>query len=46
MAKLNPIGFSTRTFKATANIHVDKQIMDAIEARGYLRKKSPMCFKG
>lgn len=39
MAKLNPIGFSKRTFASTSNIHVNKQIMDAIESRGYLRKE-------
>lgn len=45
MAKLNPIGFSKRTFKATVNIHVDKQIMDAIESRGYLRKEIAHVFQ-
>lgn len=39
MAKLNPIGFSKRTFASTSKISVDKQIMDAIESRGYLRKE-------
>ena len=45
MAKLNPIGFSKRTFAATAKIHVDKQIMDAIESRSYLRKKIARVFQ-
>lgn len=45
MAKLNPIGFSARTFKATVKIHVDKQIMDAIESRGYLRKEIARVFQ-
>lgn len=45
MAKLNPIGFSKRTFAATVNIHVDKQIMDAIESRGYLRKEIARVFQ-
>lgn len=45
MAKLNPIGFSKRTFAATARIHVDKQIMDAIESRGYLRKEIARVFQ-
>lgn len=45
MAKLNPIGFSKRTFAATAKIHVDKQIMDAIESRGYLRKEIASVFQ-
>lgn len=44
MAKLNPIGFSKRTFKSTSKIHVDKQIMDAIESRGYLRKEIARVF--
>lgn len=45
MAKLNPIGFSKRTFVATGRIHVDKQIMDAIEKRGYLRKEIARVFQ-
>lgn len=45
MAKLNPIGFSKRTFAATSNIHVYKQIMDAIESRGYLRKEIARVFQ-
>lgn len=44
MAKLNPIGFSKRTFAATAKISVDKQILDAIESRGYLRKEIARVF--
>lgn len=45
MAKLNPIGFSKRTFAATAKIQVDKQILDAIESRGYLRKEIARVFQ-
>lgn len=45
MAKLNPIGFSQRTFASTSKIHVDKQIMDAIESRGYLRKEIARVFQ-
>lgn len=45
MAKLNPIGFSKRTFAATAKIHVDKQILDAIESRGYLREEIARVFQ-
>lgn len=45
MAKLNPIGFSKRTFALTSKIHVDKQIMDAIESRGYLRKEIARVFQ-
>lgn len=45
MAKLNPIGFSKRTFAATSKVHVDKQILDAIESRGYLRKEIARVFQ-
>lgn len=45
MAKLNPIGFSKRTFVATGKVHVDKQILDAIESRGYLRKEIARVFQ-
>lgn len=45
MAKLNPIGFSKRTFAATAKIHVDKQILDATESRGYLRREIARVFQ-
>ena len=45
MAKLNPIGFSKRTFAATGNVHVDKQILDAIESRGYLRREIARVFQ-
>lgn len=45
MAKLNPIGFSKRTFASTSKIYVDKQIMDAIESRGYLRKEISRVFQ-
>ena len=45
MAKLNPIGFSKRTFVATGGIHVDKQILTAIESRGYLRKEIARVFQ-
>lgn len=45
MAKINPIGFSERTFKATVKIHVDRQILEAIESRGYLRKEIARVFQ-
>ena len=45
MAKLNPIGFSKRTFAATGGIHVDKQILTAIESRGYLLKEIARVFQ-
>lgn len=44
MAKLNPIGFSKRTFAAAGRIHVDKQILNAIESRGYLRREIARVF--
>lgn len=45
MAKLNPIGFSKRTFLSTGKVHVDKQILDAVESRGYLRKEIARVFQ-
>ena len=45
MAKLNKIGFSKRTFNATGKIHIDKQIMDAIESQCYLRKEIARIFQ-
>lgn len=45
MAKLNPIGFSKRTFASTSKIYPDPQIMDAIESRGYLRKEIARIFQ-
>ena len=45
MAKLNPIGFSKRTFVATGKVHADQQILDAVESRGYLRKEIARVFQ-
>ena len=45
MAKLNPIGFSKRTFASTGKIFPDKQILDAIESRGFLRKEIARIFQ-
>ena len=45
MAKLNPIGFSKRTFASTGKIFADKQILDAIESRGFLRKEIARIFQ-
>lgn len=45
MAKLNPIGFSKRTFASTSKIYLDNQIMDAIESRGYLRQEIARVFQ-
>lgn len=45
MANKNPIGFSAKTFNVTSRIHVDKQILDAVESRGYLRKEIARVFQ-
>ena len=45
MAKLNPIGFSKRTFAATGKIYVDEQILNAVESRGYLRREIARVFQ-
>lgn len=45
MAKKNPIGFSAKTFNITSRIHVDKQILEAVESRGYLRKEIARVFQ-
>lgn len=45
MAKLNPIGFSKRTFTATVKIRIDSQILEAIESRGYLREEIARVFQ-
>lgn len=45
MGKLNPIGFSKKTFKATVKIRIDRQILEAIESRGYLRKEIARVFQ-
>lgn len=45
MAKKNPIGFSAKTFNVTSRIHVDKQILEAVESRGYLRKEIARVFQ-
>jgi hypothetical protein len=45
MAELNPIGFSKRTFAATGKIHIDTQILNAIESRGYLRREIARVFQ-
>lgn len=45
MTKLNPIGFSRRTFSASSKAHVDKQILQAVEKRGYMRKEISRVFQ-
>ena len=41
----NNIGFSKQTFTFTSKIHVDKQILEAVEKRGYLTKEIRRVFQ-
>lgn len=45
MAKQNPIGFTNRTFSLTSKVQLDKQILTAVESRGYLRKEIARVFQ-
>lgn len=45
MAKQNPIGFSDKTFELTSKVQLDKQILTAVESRGYLRKEIARVFQ-
>lgn len=45
MAKVNPIGFSGKTFASTTSTHIDPQIMTAIESRSFLRKEIARVFQ-
>ncbi len=45
MSKINPIGFSKKTFSATGKARLDAQILNAIESRGYLRKEIARVFQ-
>lgn len=45
MVKINPIGFSKKTFSATGKVRLDAQILNAIESRGYLRKEIARVFQ-
>jgi hypothetical protein len=45
MAKQNPIGFKNRTFELTSKVELDKQILTAVESRGYLRKEIARVFQ-
>lgn len=45
MAKQNPIGFTNKTFKLTSKVQLDKQILTAVESRGYLRKEIARIFQ-
>lgn len=45
MAKQNPIGFTYKTFALTSKVQLDKQILTAVESRGYLRKEIARVFQ-
>jgi hypothetical protein len=45
MSKQNPIGFTNKTFALTSKAQLDKQILTAVESRGYLRKEIARVFQ-
>lgn len=45
MTKLNPIGFSKRTFSASSGVHIKKEIISAIESNPDLRKEIARVFQ-
>lgn len=45
MTKQNPIGFTKKTFALTSKVQLDKQILTAVESRGYLRKEIARVFQ-
>ena len=45
MAKLNPIGFSKKTFAASGGVHIKKEIISAIESNPDLRKEIARVFQ-
>lgn len=45
MSKQNPIGFTSKTFALTSKVQLDKQILTAVETRGYLRKEIARVFQ-
>lgn len=45
MAKQNTIGFTNKTFALTSKVQLDKQILTAVESRGYLRKEIARVFQ-
>lgn len=45
MLKQNPIGFTNKTFALTSKVQLDKQILTAVESRGYLRKEIARVFQ-
>lgn len=45
MAKKNPIGFSKRTFSASSNVHIKKDVITAMESSPVLRKEIARVFQ-
>lgn len=45
MAKQNPIEFTNKTFTLISKVQLDKQILTAVESRGYLRKEIARVFQ-
>lgn len=45
MAKQNSIGFTNKTFALISKVQLDKQILTAVESRGYLRKEIARVFQ-
>lgn len=45
MAKKNPIGFSKRTFSASSNVHIKKDVITSIESSPELRKEISRVFQ-
>lgn len=45
MANKNPIGFSKRTYKASSNVHIKKEVITAIEQSPELRKEIARVFQ-
>ena len=45
MANKNPIGFSNRTFRASSNVHIKKDVITAIEQSAELRKEIARVFQ-
>lgn len=45
MAKRNSIGFTNKTFELTSKVQLDKQILTAVESRGYLRQEIARVFQ-
>ena len=45
MANKNPIGFSKRTFRASSNVHIKKDVITAIEQSPELRKEIARIFQ-